>query len=285
MIFDPDAAATFESWLRIDNYRRVIEPAVIAHLEQGRRLSSALADAEVAATIRKYREIYQVSEVEHANVIAGITGSGGLIFERAKRQLSLLAEDSALIFGLRCKMLADKQWHQIASILVASTTRRSNALITRLFSILLTLDETPQARAIAAHIAELMGSDVELLLALPVSTGARVTWAESLNAQLVNLLRGSPLDDASTNSETGEFRNQISFRSAIAMGSELITNLRRVVMGDDQLVGALALTAISYLDLGLARQTGDEIRRKETSTHWLMVEVIAGLSGFATTRA
>jgi pSer/pThr/pTyr-binding forkhead associated (FHA) protein len=279
MSFDPAAAATFESWLRIDNYRRVIEPAVIAHLEQGQRLSSALADAEVAATIRKYREIYQVSEVEHANVITGITGSGGLIFERARRQLNLLAEDSALIFGLRCKMLADKQWHQIASILVTSTTRRSNAIITRLFSVLLTLGETPQARAIAAHIAELMGSDVELLLAIPVSTGARVTWAESLNAQLVNLLRGSPLDDASTNSETGEFRSQISFRSAIEKGTELIANLRRVAMSDDQLIGALALTAISYLDLGLARQTGEEIRRKGTSTHWLMAEAIAGLSG------
>jgi hypothetical protein len=277
--FDPEAASTFENWIRTDNYRGVIEPALIARLEQGQRLAAALADPEIAATIKQYREIYQISEIEHANVIAGITGSGGLMLERAKRQLELLAEDAALTFGLRCKMLADAQWNQIGPILVASVARRSGAICTRLFSIFLTLGETPESRSIAAHIADLMGDDVELQLAAPVTKGARVTWVESLDQNLVNLLRGNPLAAAGASPEKGDFTGGVSFHNVVANGGELIANLRRIVTGEDQLIGAVALTAVSTLDPELACELGADILRQNSSPHWLMAEVIGGLSG------
>src|ERR1035437_7277593 len=206
MNFDPEAAATFENWLRVDNYRRVIEPTVIARLEQGRRLVSALEDIEVSETIKKYREIYQISEAEHVNVMTSITGSGGLIVERAKRQLDLLAEDSALIFGLRCKRQADPQWNPIGEILVASTARRSTALIAQLFSTLLTLGETRESRALAACIGDLMGSDIERQLVMPAASAAHRSWADSLDGHLVGLLRGGLLDEVS-NSEMNEGNN------------------------------------------------------------------------------
>lgn len=274
-LLDPEKAATFENWIRLDNYRRVIEPILLGQLDLGHKLSGPLQDGAVARTVQEYREIYHISEVEHANVIANLTGTGGLLIERAKRQLEMLADDAALVFGLRSQMLADRQWHSIANLLIASTVRRTNLLCAKLFAMLMTLGNTSEARLLATEIAELMGEDIETPLSLPVTSGARVTWVESLDASLVNLLRGSqelecdivlPLDDS-------------GFHSVIKRGGDLAQNLKRTVATEDPLVGALALTAISYLDLGLARQVASEIERQDAGANRLMMEVIDGLTG------
>ena len=279
-LLDPDKAATFENWIRLDNYRRVIEPILLGQLDLGHKLSGPLQDSVVANTVKEYRAIYHVSEVEHANVLANITGAGGLMFERAKRQLSLLADDAALVFGLRCKMLADHQWQAIGCLLIASTVRRTNVLCAKLFAMLMTLGNTPEARLFAAEMAELVGEGIEKPLALPVTSGTRVTWANSLDAYLVNLLRGSRELDGDSVLKLEDS----GFHSVIEKGGELALNLKRTVATEDPLVGALALTAISYLDLGLAQQIASEIERHDTSAPRLMTDVIDGLIGKSSTK-
>ena len=278
-ILDPKNANTFESWVRLDSYRRVIEPILLGQLDQGAKLAEVLVDSGIADTIRHYREIYQVTEEEHAKVISDITGTGGMLGERAKRQLELLAENAALIFGLRCKMLADPEWRQIGSLLFSSSARRTTRICNKLFSILLTLGNTAESQAISSVIADLLGADIEAPLAAPFTTGTIVTWAESIDASLVNLLRGSrELDGDAAPAAPSSFAN-FDYRSVIAKGAELGQNLKSVVLSEDPLVGALALTALSYIDMGSARQVAAEVDRSHFSTHWLLTEVVNGLTG------
>lgn len=279
-LFDPQVAATYESWLRVTNYRSVIEPLLLSRFEQGLRLQDVLADAEVSAAIRKYREMYQISEVDHASVLSTITGSGGLMFERARRQLELLAEDSALVFGLQCRMLSDPQWRPIGTLLIAGAWRRATAVHLKLFSILLTLGNTADARAIAMQVARLSGREVESALALPVSSAARATWTDSLDSTLVNLLLGGSATEepAPADPAQGGVGEVARFRQVVEQGTDLSTRLRRLVEGDDQLVAALALTGISYLDIGMARQLANEVARRTTSLHWLLAEIVESLT-------
>ncbi len=274
-LLDPERAATFENFVRVDNYRRVVEPLLVTQMDIGKGIGNATESRELSDTITKYREIYQITEVEHANVIASITGTGGLVFERAQRQLHALAENSALVFGLRCQMLADPHWLAIGELLIATTVRHSSSICSKLFSILLTLGNTEEAKAIAAQIADLTGEDIEAPLAMPVSTSAWVRWDESLDGAMVNILRGA----VGGSSTALSLPTSSHFRSVIDRGQQLSANLTRLVFGDDLIVAALALTAISYLDLGMARQFASQLGRHETTGHWLLTEVTDGLLG------
>jgi hypothetical protein len=274
MNFDSEAAASYETWLRLENYRSAIEPLLVARLEHGQRLAFALSDPDVAQAIKQYRETYQVSETDHDNVIANITGSGGVLLERARRQLDLLAEDAVLIFGLRNQMLADTSWQRVGAILVAGVARRSAAICAKLFPILLTVGDTPETRAVAARIADLMGDDVELQLTMPVTRGSRNSWGEALEANSVRLLRGGLPENAAGVDKNAAGK---SFRDVVLKSGELVVNLQRIATGDDQLIGAIALTAISYIDRGLAQGLAAVIRQGP-ATHWLMTEVVGSLS-------
>lgn len=274
-ILDPEKAASFENWIRADNYRRIIEPTLLAHLDSGDKLEALLSNPEVESCIRKYREIYQISEIEHAEVISRITGSGGMMFERAKRHLEVLAEDAALCFGLHSKALEDPQWRQISRLLVSNTQARMSAYCIRLFSILMTLGNTTEALAIAARISELLGDLVETPLSQTVSSGTRITWEESLEPSLVTLLRGGGEQDSA-----GVLGNSIpAFAEVLTRGADLPQNLIRVIKAGDPNVGALALTGITYLDLGLAKQVARDLDRGISQDHWLLDEIIDSLLG------
>lgn len=272
MMLDSDRAATYDDWIRIDSYRRAIEPMLLGRLDQGRKLEDVLTDPEVVEAIRKYREIYQVSEPEHDKVAAEVTSSGGLLFEKARHQANLLADNAALLFGLRARMLSDPQWLAIGGLLEASVLRRARLISQKLFSVLLTLGNTPETRDLCTRVAVLAGEDIEAALSSPVSSGGRVTWADTLDAALARLLRGGPREEDA--SGTGA-----DYRAVIQQGGDLAGNLKQMAQAEDPLVGALALTAISYLDLGLARQMAAELERQEGKRHWLMGEVIDGLMG------
>lgn len=274
-ILDPEKAASFENWIRVANYRRIIEPTLLAQLDSGDKLEALLSNPEVESCIRKYREIYQISEIEHADVISGITGSGGMMFERAKRHLEVLAEDAALCFGLHGKALEDPQWQQISRLLIINTQTRISAYCVRLFSILMTLGDTVEARSIAARIGELLGDRVEAALSQPVSSGTRIIWEESLESSLIGLLRGSGEQDSAAvlgNAVPG-------FREVVAQGADLSQCLVRLIKAGDPSVGALALTGITYLDLGLAKQVASDLDRGISQDYWLLNEIIDSLLG------
>ncbi len=275
----PQGSASYESWLRVTNYRSVIEPMLIARLEQGQRLDQAMVDAEVVASLKRYRETYQISESEHANTLSSITGSTGVMFERARRQLDLLAETCALVFGLRFKITADRQWTAIGSLLIATTTRRTNTLQVKLFSTLLMLGNTVEARAIASQMARLAGSEIEAALSTPVSAGARKTWLESLDAELVKRLLGSSDNtvDGSAGLESPDDKSRLG--AAIEQSGDLTAHLQKMVDADDPLMAAIALTAISYLDIGLARSWTSSVSIRDAPAHWLLAEVVDSLTG------
>ena len=202
-----------------------------------------------------------------------------MMFERAKRQLDLLAESCAMAFGLRFKIMADRQWHAIGTLLVATTHRRSNTLHIKLFSILLMLGNTAEARAIASQIGRLAGPEIETALSTPVSPVDRKTWLDALDAALVNLLLGSTDASVGDAAELESLGNQPRFGSVIEQNGDLVAHLQKLIDTEDPLMAAIALTAISYLDIELARSSASSVSRRIAPAHWLLTEVIELLTG------
>ena len=113
------------------------------------------------------------------------------------------------------------------------------------------------------------------MLALPIGAGTAAIWADTLDESVVFHLRGGTLDlpvsSPADNLET------YTYRDVVADGVSITGNLRQLALDSDPLVSALALTALAYADPAAAREVAAGIRQEGSATHWLLLEVLAGL--------
>jgi Cyclic nucleotide-binding domain/FHA domain len=272
---DPDAKVSYESWIRTENYRKILESLVAPLLEQGTPLQTILAMPDIHLAIENSRAIYQISPVEHDAAVAQISGVGGMQFERARTQLKTLRYLASLKFGLIGQGFVDSQWRPLTELLGKIVRRRVQSICTKLFSVLLTLGNSNESNWIANKLALLIGSDIDDMLALPIGAGTAATWVETLDENVVYHLRGgaleTPVSDPADNLET------YTYRDVVADGVSLTDNLRQFAADSDPLVSALSLTALAYADPAAAREAAARIRQEGSAAHWLLLEVMAGL--------
>ena len=272
---DLDAKVSYESWIRVENYRKILESLVAPLLEQGTPLQTILVMPDIQLAIENSRAIYQISPAEHDGAVAHIAGVGGMQFERARTQLKTLRSLASLRFGLAGQAFVDNQWRPLAQLLNKILRRRVQSISSKLFSALLTLGNSNEAKWIAHKLALLIGSDIDDLLAQSIGPGTSVTWAETLDEQIVFHLRGGKPDEP-VNSPVDSLES-FDFRNVVAEGVSVTDNLRQYAMDSDPLVASLSLTGLSYGDRSTAREVAAGIRQDGSAKHWLLSEVITEL--------
>lgn len=272
---DADSNTSYESWIRLENYRKRLESLVAPLLEQGTPLQTILKVPDIQAAIENARAIYQISPGDHDRAVAQIAGVGGMQFERARTQLKTLRFLASLKFGVVGQSFADSQWRPISQLLGKIVQRRVQSICTKLFSVLLTLGSSDESKWIAQNLAALVGSDMDAMLALPIGSGTTVTWADTIDGDLLLYLRGGVADTpAPSPIETLE---RYTYRDVVADGVAVTSNLRHLAQDADPVVTALALTALAYADPAAAREVAAGIRQEGRANHWLLLEVLAGL--------
>ncbi len=287
--------ASFENWLRTDNYRKVIEPLIVSEMESGTPLHQILTHVDIGKTITKSRELFQISSDEHAEVMASITGRGGLVFERVKRQIDILRENAAFKFALECQVRRDPQWDKLAGVLIGVMRRRSAVLAQRLLSILRTLGHSNESRWIARSLYTLLGDDIERLLVSPMNNESGLNYLETLEPAIVRVLRGGvdeAKDGAAASAEPhpAGAMNPVSFHEVVVSNVSLQQRLTGLLGDEDKMVAAVALTALSFLDVNHARQMAQELaatsaptstpaKEGGTSKSWLLNEAIGNILG------
>lgn len=272
---DPDAKVSYEGWIRTENYRKILESLVAPLLEQGKPLQTILAMPDIQLAIENSRAIYQISPAAHDTAVAQIAGIGGMQFERARTQLRTLRFLASLKFGLIGQGFVDSQWRPLAQLLGKIVRRRVQSICTKLFSVLLTMGDSDESKWMAHKLALLIGSDIDEMLALPIGIGTAATWVETLDETVVFHLRGGTLD-VPVNTPADNLETY-TYRDVVADGVSIVDNLRQFALDSDPLVSALALTALAYADPAAAREVAAGIRQEGSATHWLLLEVIAGL--------
>ncbi len=273
---DPDEAASYENWVRLGSYRRSVELAVVSHVEKGVPLASVLGLPEVQAAIRENRELYRIVPSEHEAVLGQITGGGGMLFERAKSLLEPLVLLSSLRLGLASLMAPDDDSAALSRLLSKVLQQRILQICNRQFSTLLTIGDSAEARWLASNLANTLGADLDIALSEPVGSGTTSTWEDSLGTDIVVLLRGGKNAGAAPGGKPADLPPVIPYRRVMDSSMDLAGNLARIAEDPDPRLKALAVTALSYLDVGRARQVAALIRQGEgDKTHWLLGEALA----------
>jgi hypothetical protein len=286
--FNTQKFASYEQWLRADNYQRAIEPLIVGEMEKGNPLTQILGREEVVKLITESRELYQISAEEHLDVIADICGQSGIVFERAKRQLEQLRDNTASRFSLDVHAKSDQQWQHLHRILNAVLLRRAQRITQRLCSILRTLGDTTEARWLARSMFVLMGEHIELVLANRISVESGLNYQETLHPHLLQLLRGVANELVSINKNTDKNLPAMHFHEMLKQRISLPQELSQLVADEDPLVCALALTGLSYVDMTLAREQAHEHFRRaqeksEEIPNDLLKEVIENILGISNT--
>lgn len=273
-LLDKDRAASYENWLRKNNYRQALEPRIISGLDKGQKLSEILENDELVKLITSLREQYQISEDEHQTVLSEITGIGGMIVDRAKAQLEVLRDYAALKFELQCLIRMDVQLENLGLLLNRIIARRTVLISLNIFPILSSLGDTPESGWIARSLTMLAGGDIDLALAEPVNQGSSVTWAEAIGNDTMALLQGGR-----GVSQPNELP-PMTYQDVVRSGENLSARLVKLTRDKDNLVSALSLHALTYLDRGLARETASFLQREpEDGRHWLLQEEISTILG------
>ena len=272
---DVDTTISYESWIRGENYRKMLESLVAPRLEQGSPLQSILNAPEIQLAIENSRAIYQISSADHDRAVAQIAGIGGMQFERVRIQLKTLRFLASLKFGLVGQSFADSQWRPLTQLLGKIVQRRMQSICTKLFSILLTVGNSEEAAWIARNLAVLVGSDLDDMLSLPIGAETTVTWAETIGADVLLHLRGAAVEVPV--SSPIESLERYTFRDVVADAISVTNNLRQLAHDADPVVAALGLAALAYADPIKAREAAAGIRAEGRTSHWLLAEVVAGL--------
>ena len=269
-LLDKDKAASYENWLRKNNYRQALEPRIISGLDKGQKLADILEEEELTQFITSLREQYQISEDEHQTVLSEITGIGGMIVDRAKAQLETLRDYAALKFELQCLIRSDIQLENLGLLLNRVISRRTVQISLNIFPVLSSLGDTPESCWIARSLTMLAGGDIDHALAEPVNQGSTVIWADAIGNDTMALLQGGR--EVSQRACAADELPPMSYQDVVRSGESLATRLTKLTRDKDHLVSALALHALTYLDPGLARETASLLQREpEDGKHWLFL--------------
>jgi hypothetical protein len=250
---------------------------MLPHLERGRPLAAVLELAEVEAAIAENRDLYRITPSEHDGVMSQVTGSGGMLFERARALLPQLTHLASLRLGLAGLMSRDEDASSIARLLSRVIRRRILGLCGRQFSALLTLGESSEARWLAANISNILGADVDDSLAERVAADGSATWEDSLAPETVVALRGG-WTPGPGEAQPSALPPPQPYHRVIDGAIDLEGNLAKLAEDEDPHLQALALTALSYRDLGRARQVASRIEGAGgVAVNWLLREAIASV--------
>lgn len=274
-MLDKDRAASYENWLRKNNYRQTLEPRIITELDKGLKLADILQQTDLNQLIIHLREQYQISEDEHQVVLSEITGIGGMILDRAKAQLETLRDYAALKFELQCLIRSESQLENLGLLLIRIISRRTVQICIGIFPVLSSLGDTPESSWIARSLTMLAGSDIDQALSEAVNQGNNVTWAETIGNDTMTLLQGSKVSQSATANELPT----MSYQDVVRSGRHLLERLVVLTRDKDSLLAAIALHALTYLDVGLARETAALLEREAEERHWLFTEEIQMIIG------
>ncbi|MGE5098143.1 MAG: 4Fe-4S binding protein, partial [Betaproteobacteria bacterium] len=271
---DPGQAASYENFLRVDNYRQVLELALIGHLEKGQRLAAILDRPEVRSTIARGREFYRITAAEHESALAQVTGGEGMIFDRARSLVGPLRKLASLRLGLAALAPGDSDEVALRRLLARALRKRIVTLCTREFSALLALGDSAEARWLAGNLASFLGTDLEAALAERVEPSGEVTWEQSLPPLTLMVLRG---EHAEAGREPLHRHAPVSYHEVLDECLDLAGNLAALASDEDPHLQALALAALSCIDAARARDTAVALAARERHPHWFLREVLAGL--------
>lgn len=277
-------SAVFENWLRRDNYRVACEALLLGRLQPGMRLDTVIAEQEKEQPMQSLIDLYEITPSEHEQALAEIRSCAGLLYERALRELDLLADDAALAFALNLETLARPRPHQqdVTRVLLRERSAESRAAIERVLTTLVALGPGPDTDGLAKQLRALVGARIDTVIEEAVEGNRSETWSAILPAATRRILQGE-LDDEARPDSAG----LTPYPELVTQGPPLTEQLETLVT-DGSRRAALALCMLAALAPQMAQrharpQDGDSdwmlaVRRQFTEqTTDTKTEMVAGM--------
>jgi hypothetical protein len=270
-LLDPERAISQESWIRANNYRSFLERLLLRGLDAGVPLPEFLAQPATLGRIRDRQELFQISEAEHAGMLAQLTGAKSALVEKGLKLLEAIAgiasERHALMLHGRGGGIPG------GGLLGRLLAQRSGQYCEKLLNLMSSLGATAETEAMARNLFVLQGDD---------RTGfapAALASIESLTAQLDprirSILRGENLPDV-------EFAEQVksySYSQVVLGAPDRGTLLAGLAIDHDPFISSIALAALAEVKPDDARELARRLSGSHAGgQHWLLTETAQRLN-------
>jgi hypothetical protein len=259
--------------IRLNNYTLALESVVGRCLESENPVREELKVRKNDREIRKLRKIFDISDVEHEEILSVLLGENNLALREALGLLEEIAEDTAQIRALAS--------HGAASpipgveLLIHNLTRRRRNLGLKFLSMLRTVPESHDGKMLARWFnVFLSGQLLDVLdFSSPDFPGP---YRETVPSCLLDIFRedinrSMEILNADESDKFGTLRSQLSNHS------HPYEYLAQTARGSETVPAAVALFVLAQLDPGRGRELAESTLA--TASHpWLVEEVALSIA-------
>lgn len=271
---DVGKATSAERAAGMASYRQLVGGNLIPQIVAGRSVEAILADPAMRETMQVLRASFQITDAEQAQVIAEIT-SPDILGEPMRATLDRLRDLQALRFRLMSSPADEPLGQTLFTLLDEIVAERIGEQCAKGLSILRALRDAP-ASWFAQDLSALGGLELAAMLARPAGGRGTSTWADMLEPHLLPVLEGAAEDPAAGERPADLPRR--AYREVIGAGLDAEACLDLMLVDEDPLARALALTAFSFSDPALAEQRAAGLLL-ERHQHWLLEDVLVQITG------
>ncbi|CAN5496054.1 hypothetical protein BH11PSE11_BH11PSE11_13210 [soil metagenome] len=271
-LLDPERAMSQESWIRTNNYRGFLERLLMRALDEGVPLPEYLAQPETIVRIRESQEIFQISEAEHAAMLAQLTGAKSALVDKGMKLLETIAGIASDRHTL--KLHGGAYGIHGTALLARLMAQRSAQYCEKLMNLMSSLGPTAETEAMARNLHVLLGDDWAGSAQAPVASIENA--CAQLAPQIQAILRGEALPEADSTTQIRTY----SYSDVVVRAQELGVLLAALVLDRDPYIRSIALMALAEVNLDRARALARQFAGEDTTTqHWLLTETAQHLSG------
>jgi len=263
-----ESAAADSGRLRLSNYRSALESVVTRCLESGRPVRDELRARPNDREVEKLREIFDVSESEHDEVLSEMLDRSTLVHREARGLLEEMAETTLRIRALGGQ--AGSSRVQALDLLVHHLERRRRDLGLR-FSRLLAVDRDGGDMLVLARWLNVALAGEALAVLESASGDAPELPLEPIPVSVLEVLREDVARSSAILDEdpSAEFA---SLRSLLRSGPEPREFLAEMARSSEPISAAVALRVLEQIDPAQGRAAAEAALAK-TDRHWLIEEV------------
>ena len=259
--------------VRLLNYMQALETIVGRSLESGNPAREELGTRENDREVRKLRNIFDVSDAEHEEILAALLGERNLALREAEGLLEDVADAAVRMKALAGPGIGSRI--PGVELLVHHLERRRRSLGLKFLSVLQTVPDSADRTALARWF-NVFRSGTVLESADLGSPGLFESPAEDVPVGLLDILR----EDAGKSLEilnAGERDGLAAFRSRLSSQPDPIEFLAQTAGGREVAPAAVALSVLARLTSERAKALTSSVLAAGTRS-WLWDEVVQSIA-------
>lgn len=255
----------------LNHYRGILNNLVGSRIDDGMTVNEILMDADLLSTVGVLRQSLQINDATHERVIADFLSPDGVVSTKMNHVLKRLICHKSIRLCVEAAVIPDSLGRALQALLHDNIESHEQVVRIEALSILRNFAPEPHAQRFAEELAWLCERDLDVIMRQAIPSNPTARWRDILHPTILAILlgRSTPANAYEGAPVLGRTKHK-----ALLDSLSIETNLVHLLSFDDQLIRAIGLMLLGYINTDSARDTASLMIGDLSDTdHPLLVDV------------